>query len=33
MPLMIRGESNFKDVKKQVEYLLVRVGLSHRMDH
>ena len=23
----------FKDVKKQVEYLLDRVGLSHRMDH
>jgi lipoprotein-releasing system ATP-binding protein len=33
MPLMLRSESNFKDVKKQVEYLLDRVGLSHRMDH
>ena len=33
MPLMLRRDSNFKDVKKQVEYLLERVGLSHRMDH
>ncbi|MEF9956887.1 MAG: ABC transporter ATP-binding protein [Acinetobacter sp.] len=33
MPLMLRRDSNFKDVKKQVEYLLDRVGLSHRMDH
>ena len=33
MPLMLRGESNYKDVKKQAEYLLDRVGLSHRMEH
>ena len=33
MPLMLRRESNFKDVKKQAEYLLDRVGLSHRMEH
>ena len=33
MPLMLRRESNFKDVKKQAEYLLDRVGLSHRLDH
>ena len=30
---MLYRDSNFKDVKKQVEYLLERVGLSHRMDH
>jgi len=33
MPLMLRSESHFKSVKKQAEYLLDRVGLSHRMDH
>ena len=33
MPLMLRSESNFKDVRKQAEYLLDRVGLSHRMEH
>ena len=33
MPLMLRRESNFKDVKRQAEYLLDRVGLSHRMEH
>lgn len=33
MPLMLRRESNFKDVRKQAEYLLDRVGLSHRMEH
>ncbi|MDV4313870.1 lipoprotein-releasing ABC transporter ATP-binding protein LolD [Acinetobacter indicus] len=33
MPLMLRKESNFKDVKQQAEYLLDRVGLSHRLTH
>ena len=33
MPLMLRADSQFKSVKAQAEYLLDRVGLSHRMDH
>ena len=33
MPLMLRKESNFKEVKQQAEYLLDRVGLSHRLPH
>ena len=33
MPLMLRKESNFKEVKQQAEYLLERVGLSHRLTH
>ncbi|WP_180117562.1 lipoprotein-releasing ABC transporter ATP-binding protein LolD [Acinetobacter sp. YH12096] len=33
MPLMLRKLSNFKEVKQQAEYLLERVGLSHRMTH
>ncbi|WP_180093690.1 MULTISPECIES: lipoprotein-releasing ABC transporter ATP-binding protein LolD [unclassified Acinetobacter] len=33
MPLMLRKSSNFKEVKQQAEYLLERVGLSHRMTH
>lgn len=33
MPLMLRKESNFKEVKQQAEYLLDRVGLSHRLTH
>lgn len=33
MPLMLRKSSNFKDVKQQAEYLLERVGLSHRLTH
>lgn len=33
MPLMLRKSSSFKAVKQQAEYLLERVGLSHRMTH
>ncbi|MPW44337.1 lipoprotein-releasing ABC transporter ATP-binding protein LolD [Acinetobacter guerrae] len=33
MPLMLRSSSNFKDVKQRAEYLLERVGLSHRLEH
>lgn len=33
MPLMLRAGTNYKDVKKQAEYLLERVGLSHRLTH
>ncbi|MGE8542304.1 lipoprotein-releasing ABC transporter ATP-binding protein LolD [Acinetobacter sp. ANC 3813] len=33
MPLMLRKGSNYKDVKQQAEYLLERVGLSHRVTH
>lgn len=33
MPLMLRKGANFKDVQKQAEYLLERVGLSHRLTH
>jgi len=30
---MLRADSQYKSVKAQAEYLLDRVGLSHRMDH
>ena len=30
---MLRSNSNFKEVKQRAEYLLERVGLSHRLDH
>ncbi len=33
MPLMLRREASFKAVKQRAEYLLERVGLSHRMTH
>lgn len=33
MPLMLRSKSNFKEVKQRAEYLLERVGLSHRLEH
>ena len=33
MPLMLRKETKFKEAKQQAEYLLERVGLSHRMTH
>lgn len=33
MPLMLRKGTNYKDVKAQAEYLLNRVGLSHRLTH
>ena len=33
MPLMLREGTNYKQVKQQAEYLLERVGLSHRMTH
>lgn len=33
MPLMLRSDSKYKEVKKQAEYLLDRVGLSHRLTH
>lgn len=33
MPLMLRRNSHFKEVKQHAEYLLERVGLSHRMTH
>ena len=33
MPLMLRDKADYKQVKQQAEYLLERVGLSHRMTH
>lgn len=33
MPLMLRKEAIFKQAKERAEYLLQRVGLSHRMTH
>ena len=33
MPLMLREGTQFKAVKEQAEYLLQRVGLSHRLTH
>ncbi len=33
MPLMLRAETNYKDVKAKAEFLLNRVGLSHRLTH
>ena len=33
MPLMLRKGADFKQVKQRAEYLLERVGLSHRMTH
>jgi lipoprotein-releasing system ATP-binding protein len=33
MPLMLRAGTNYKEVKEQAEYLLNRVGLSHRLTH
>lgn len=33
MPLMLRKDANFKSVKARAEYLLERVGLSHRLTH
>lgn len=33
MPLMFRGDVQYKSAKAQAEYLLDRVGLSHRMEH
>ncbi len=33
MPLMLRRDSAYKEVKQQAEYLLDRVGLSHRITH
>ena len=33
MPLMLREGTNYKEVKAQAEYLLDRVGLSHRLTH
>ena len=33
MPLMLRADTQYKSAKAQAEYLLERVGLSHRMDH
>ncbi|WP_326518361.1 lipoprotein-releasing ABC transporter ATP-binding protein LolD [Acinetobacter sp. CAAS 2-6] len=33
MPLMLRRDSVYKEVKQQAEYLLERVGLSHRVTH
>ncbi|WP_374667957.1 lipoprotein-releasing ABC transporter ATP-binding protein LolD [Acinetobacter sp.] len=33
MPLMLRKNTNYKEVKQQAEYLLERVGLSHRLTH
>ncbi|MCB8767319.1 lipoprotein-releasing ABC transporter ATP-binding protein LolD [Acinetobacter soli] len=33
MPLMLRAEANYKEVKQQAEHLLDRVGLSHRLTH
>lgn len=33
MPLMLRKNADFKQVKKRAEFLLERVGLSHRMTH
>lgn len=33
MPLMLRKNASFKEAKQRAEYLLERVGLSHRMTH
>ena len=33
MPLMLREGTQYKQVKQQAEYLLERVGLSHRIMH
>lgn len=33
MPLMLRKDAQFKEVKQRAEYLLERVGLSHRLTH
>lgn len=33
MPLMLRKNAEFKQAKARAEYLLERVGLSHRMTH
>ncbi|NNP73763.1 lipoprotein releasing system, ATP-binding protein [Acinetobacter defluvii] len=33
MPLMLRKDAEFKKVKERAEYLLNRVGLSHRLTH
>lgn len=33
MPLMLRPDADFKIAKQRAEYLLERVGLSHRMTH
>ena len=33
MPLMLRKSVKFKEAKQQAEYLLERVGLSHRLTH
>ena len=33
MPLMLRQDAEFKKAKERAEYLLNRVGLSHRMTH
>ena len=33
MPLMLRKNAEFKKVKERAEYLLNRVGLSHRLTH
>lgn len=33
MPLMLRKNTTFKEAKQRAEYLLERVGLSHRLTH
>lgn len=33
MPLMLRADTNYKEVKQQAEHLLDRVGLSNRLTH
>lgn len=33
MPLMLRKSVKFKEAKQQAEYLLERVGLTHRLTH
>lgn len=33
MPLMLREGTHYKKVKEQAEYLLEKVGLSHRLTH
>lgn len=33
MPLMLRAGTHYKTVQKEAEYLLERVGLSHRLTH
>lgn len=33
MPLMLRADADFKTAKQRAEYLLERVGLSHRLTH